>query len=168
MMGRFAFDKSGVRKIENMLKHQITAVQKKTVAAAYDYLANFSYKATTGGGHGTPGGWTWNYVVNWNVSINELSEKINTFPDRDQVSMEQGVFADFLDPKRAITVCASLNYGDSVFVTNSVPYGGVLNDGGEYGAHIFVPNRFLEGCLAHVAGKMDEIIKGVNKECPSL
>lgn len=167
-MGRFKFDQSGIRKIERMLKHQITAVQKKTAIKAYGYFSNFTYKATTGGKSGEPGGWTWNYVANWNVSVDNADTSVSTFPDRDSVADQIGYFADQIDPQKAVTVTQNLEFGKSVFVTNSVDYGRALNDGGVYQNHDFTPNRFLEGCLGHLAGNMKKIIQEVARETPSI
>lgn len=167
-MGSFKFNKGGIRKIEKMLKHQITAVQKKTAIKAYGYFINFTYKATTGGTSGAPGGWTWNYVANWNVSVGSAKNQINTFPDRDSVSDQVGYFADQIDPEKAISVTKRVGFERSIFVTNSVEYGKVLNDGGVYQNHDFAPNRFLEGCLAHLAGNMKNIIHEVQQEAPLI
>ena len=93
-MGKFKFDKAGVRKIEALLKHQVTAVQKKVANSAYHYLSHFTYKATSGGGSGKPGGWTWYYVANWNVSIGGVDHSVITDPYRDEVSGEVAFFAD--------------------------------------------------------------------------
>lgn len=171
-MGRFALDKAGIEKIRSMLKHQVSQTQKKLACETYDFFLNFAYKKSGGGVTSGGGGWTFYYLANWNVGINEINETVSP-PEREPWGDDGDINYYPADLEKALRVTNSAKFGDSISVTNSVEYGPILNDGGVFGSgenknSFCVPNRFIEQCRDHIEQNAKTIIEQVAKECPEL
>lgn len=173
-MGRFPLNDANIKRITEMLEHQINEVKKRCAAEAYEYLIDWGYHAVFDSGEKgqNESGWSFYTAANWNCSINVVDKSMLS-PKR---SIE-GSGEDFasregeIDFYKARTVFESVKTQDHLFVTNTSPWISVLNDGGS-SMDLFVknskPNHFMEKTQDHLKDVVEEVIKIVNKGCPNL
>ena len=176
-MGKFKLDKRGVEKIRAMLQHQVAQVEKKLAGEAFYFFTEFGYHSVNPSGpFMSPEykqGWSEYYAANWNIGIDSPDISV-IYPPREIDEQPDKYIDDLIAVKtnnHYLSVINTANFGQSIYVTNSVYYGKWLNDGGYLdptytkSSH---PNRFIEQCLDHIEQNADRIVKQVAKECPEL
>lgn len=166
-MGTFPLNKRNCKRIGKMLEAQMDNAQKRFANEAYFYLTHFKYSLSGGLDYQSEGGgWSLYFVSNWNVSIGKIDKSVHpavrvAIPGLYRKNIKYGKAEETFTLRKN-------NINDTLYVTNSVYYGKILNNGGSFPNGECYPNRFIELCQAHLINMKDQLLKGIDKECPDL
>lgn len=170
-MATVKLNKNGIRRIEKLCRRRVTALQHEFAYQANRYLLNFGYHSFLGSGPNANNGpgWSYYYAANWNVSVNGIDGSVIA-PERDPFDEPAGSFSGDLMEKQmdyGISVISKAEFGETIYVTNSVYYGKWLNEGGtEFLTHNNVsrPNRFIELCEAFLRDEAKGLVISTRKK----
>lgn len=170
-MATIKLNKKGIQRIERLCRRRVTALQHEFAYQANRYLLNFGYHSFLDSGPNANNGpgWSYYYAANWNVSVNGIDGSVIA-PERDPFDEPAGSFSGDLMEKQmdyGISVISKAEFGEIIYVTNSVYYGKWLNEGGtEFLTHNNVsrPNRFIELCEAFLRAEAKGLVISTRKK----
>ncbi len=170
-MATIKLNKKGIQRIERLCRRRVTALQHEFAYQANRYLLNFGYHSFLDSGPNANNGpgWSYYYAANWNVSVNGIDGSVIA-PERDPFDEPAGSFSGDLMEKQmdyGISVISKAEFGETIYVTNSVYYGKWLNEGGtEFLTHNNVsrPNRFIELCEAFLRDEAKGLVISTRKK----